>query len=162
MSTHDPTFKNQSQSTLKRLSSEAFFHESKHHAPEAGMAETVRAQDHAFVDTTQVGPLARLPPPSHPLNIAIGDWDELFRAVEERLTLIVGTRPAGTPEPQMRDTAGRIQVVVLECVSALDQLHTALTHERLRCHQLELELEVAEAKTAQAQMRAELLYKKGL
>lgn len=66
------------------------------------------------------------------LEIATTDWDILFRAVEERLRLSVGVRPAATAQApaQARDAAGRVQVIVLECVAELEKLHSALKQER--------------------------------
>lgn len=62
--------------------------------------------------------------------ISAEDWDPLFRAVQLRLRATVGDRLASAPAPQADDAAGKIQVAVLECISAMDQLHKALTYER--------------------------------
>lgn len=75
-------------------------------------------------------------------EIANDDWDAMFRAVESRLRQTVGERLAVLPESQPQDAAGRVQVIVLECVEALEQLHTALMLERDRCGQLERELAI--------------------
>lgn len=85
-----------------------------------------------------------------PSNIDIGDWDELFHAVTSRLRLTVGEPLAATPEAQAHDAAGGIQIIVLECVAALDQLHAALTHERGRRAQLEREVFNAQSALARA------------
>ena len=63
-----------------------------------------------------------------PLEILPTDWDILFRAVEERLRLSVSAGLSSTA--QGRDAAGRVQVIVLECVAELEKLHTALKQER--------------------------------
>ena len=68
-------------------------------------------------------------PPSH-LHIPTEDWDIMFRAIQLRLREAVGERPKSAPTPQADDTAGHIQVVVLECVSAMEQLEAALRHQR--------------------------------
>jgi hypothetical protein len=73
-------------------------------------------------------------------EIANDDWDAMFRAVESRLRQTVGERLAVMPELQPHHAAGRVQAIVLECVEALEQLHTALMLERDRCGQLEREL----------------------
>lgn len=73
-------------------------------------------------------------------EIANNDWDAMFRAVESRLRQTVGERLAVMPELQPHHAAGRVQAIVLECVEALEQLHTALMLERDRCGQLEREL----------------------
>lgn len=96
------------------------------------------------------------PPSGRPSDIEIGDWDALFCAVEARLRLAVGEQPAVASEPpRMHDTAGRLQAIVLECVEALDQLHAALTQERGRRHQLELQ--VFNEQTAVAPSLAEFI-----
>ena len=78
--------------------------------------------------------------PGQSREIANDDWDAMFRAVELRLRQTVGERLAVMPELQPHHAAGRVQAIVLECVEALEQLHTALMLERDRCGQLEREL----------------------
>jgi diguanylate cyclase (GGDEF)-like protein len=92
--------------------------------------------------------------PELPLDVAFGDWDDLFGAVKARLRLTVGEL-AAVPGPQGPTAAARIRTSVLECVGALDQLQTTLTHEIARRQQLELE--VFEAQTALALAHAELV-----
>lgn len=98
-----------------------------------------------FVDLTLLsGPdhsAPELPPAPHSgghntpdqlhLQIPIDDWDALFRSIQVRLTDVVGERPASALPPEAADTTGHIQVVVLDCVSALGQLHAALMRERM-------------------------------
>lgn len=87
-------------------------------------------------------------------GIAIGDWDNLFNAVKRRLIRTVylpDTRQNLTAE----QGAARIRSAVLECVEALDQLHTTVTAELVRREALELE--VFDAKASLAQIRAALL-----
>ncbi len=80
-------------------------------------------------------------------DVAIADWDDLFRAVEDRLRMIAAEPPAtGVGSP--------VQAGVLDCVTALEQLRTTLAHEIGRTHRLELD--VFDAQTALAQARAEL------
>ena len=74
-------------------------------------------------------PLASPRFPSLPAAVAIGDWDDLLGAVKARLRLIVGEVRARTIEPPVRDLVAWVQDRVLECVAALDQLHTTLAHE---------------------------------
>lgn len=60
---------------------------------------------------------------------ATGDWDLMFDAVRARLAQTVRERPGEQPAvPQL--PASVVQAVVLDCVHALDQLHTALAEER--------------------------------
>ena len=65
-----------------------------------------------------------------PLDIAIADWDALFRAVMVRLMLSVGEKLASAPKSQAGEAAELVQSIVLECVGALHQLHLALMRER--------------------------------
>ena len=98
-------------------------------------------------------PLAYAPLPGRSMDIAIDDWNELFRAVEARLIATVGTPLATASGENPGDIGPRVQGVVLECVTAMDQLHTALTRERNMRHQLEME--VFDAQTALARALAE-------
>jgi len=58
------------------------------------------------------------------------DWDSLFGAVEERLRGTVETLDSSTTPVILPDKLSRIKAVVLDCVSSLDALHTALRHDR--------------------------------
>ncbi len=90
------------------------------------------------------------------LDVAFGDWDELLNAVKARLRQTVGEWLEVTPTAPGHIAAGQVvRTSVLECVAALDQLHTTLTHELGRREQLELE--VFDARTALEQARAELI-----
>jgi len=97
-------------------------------------------------------------PPLPPLVVlagaAIGDWAVLLDAVKARLRLSVGERAAHEALPELLDTEGRVQVSVLECVEALDQLQLTLSYELDRRQRLEQE--VFDAHAALAQARAEL------
>lgn len=68
--------------------------------------------------------------PDHPMDIAVIDWDVLFRAVRARLMLSVGEKLAAAPRSQAEEAAELVQSIVLECVGALHQLHLALIQER--------------------------------
>lgn len=87
-------------------------------------------------------------------DVAISDWDELFSAVEARLTATVGELFAVLPETSASVSANRIRISVLECVAALHQLHSTVTHELARRQRTVLEL--TETRTALAQARAEI------
>lgn len=66
----------------------------------------------------------------HPLQISVDDWDILFRAIQVRLKdAVADSHPSGWPS-QTDATAGQVQTTVLECISAMEQLHAALGHER--------------------------------
>lgn len=63
------------------------------------------------------------------LQISFEDWDILFQSVQSRLRNTVGERLAANPSPQADEAAAHLQVVVLECVAAMDHLRTAVTPE---------------------------------
>ncbi len=109
--------------------------------------------DDAAVDA-RVAALARIALPDLAFDVAMGDWDALFSAVKARLRLSVGGPPAATPGPPRQGEASKVRASVLECMTALDQLHTTLAHELGRRQQLELE--VFDAQAALAQARADL------
>ena len=116
-----------------------------------------RAGMSALFDDAKLALLVTPPPSTDRTNdIAIGDWTDLISAVKDRLTLIVRDTPAAaaSTEMQLRDRRAWVQAGVLDCVSALDQLHSTLTHELARCRQVE---RVAfEARIALAKEREEL------
>lgn len=87
-------------------------------------------------------------------DVAIGDWDELFSAVEARLTSTVGELLAALPETSALLSAIRIRTSVLECVAALHQLHATVTHELARRQRLVVEL--TDTQAALAEVRAEI------
>ncbi len=67
------------------------------------------------------------------LSIAVADWDVMFDAVRARLIRTVGERLGELPDVPQHSaelSASLVQAVVLDCVSALDQLHAALAQER--------------------------------
>ena len=76
-------------------------------------------------------------------NVAIGDLDDLFHAVKARLRHTVGDGFSKHCQARGDDTAARIRANVLECVSALDQLHTTLRFEAERRRLLEQKLQDA-------------------
>lgn len=104
--------------------------------PEAIQAPPLCVQAAAIVDARLVAdalrpvPLASTLASNPSLEIAISDWDDLFHAVEARLKAAVETRPEQALAAQPPGAASVVQTVVLECITALDQLHVALMHER--------------------------------
>lgn len=88
-------------------------------------------------------------------GVALVDWDDLFRAVRERLRRAVDDWIAATTEQQLQATAGLLRATVIECVTALDQLHLTLAHEGSRSHRLERE--VFDARNVLALARAQLV-----
>lgn len=65
-----------------------------------------------------------------PQRISAEDWDAMFRAIQVRLVKTVGDRLDSAPPPAADDAAGRVQVAVLDCVTAMAQLHAAMLRER--------------------------------
>jgi hypothetical protein len=68
--------------------------------------------------------------PPDPRLILAEDWDVMFRAIQVRLVSAVGDRADSARAPAEGDAAGHAQVAVLECVSAMGQLHAALKLQR--------------------------------
>lgn len=64
------------------------------------------------------------------VEIAAEDWDVMFRSVLERLRLASGEVAVQGPVLKAPDPVTLLQIIVLECVSALDQLHVALKLDR--------------------------------
>ncbi|RZU03137.1 GGDEF domain-containing protein [Rivibacter subsaxonicus] len=89
------------------------------------------------------------------LDLAIGDWADLLGAVRTKLRMSVSEWLTRTGEPQAPHSAGRVQISVLECADALDQLHSMLLDDLARHRRLELEL--LDAHAALARVRAELV-----
>ena len=88
-------------------------------------------------------------------DVAIEHWDDLFRSVKERLRDTVDVHLAALTLPLADVAAVQVRTRVLECVSALDQLHQTLTNEADRRQRIELEL--FEARSALAHARTELI-----
>ena len=63
-------------------------------------------------------------------GILIDDWDALFCAVSARLSAAVDEWPSQARENQPPDCAAQVRVIVLECVEAMNLLHTMLGNER--------------------------------
>lgn len=106
-------------------------------------------------DDSKLALLAMPPAADLKNDVAIGDWSDMIGAVTDRLTLIVRDTPAAATatELQLRDRCEWVQTGVLECVSALDQLHSTLAHELARCRQVErdaFEARIALAKEREA------------
>ena len=136
-SSPEPNMKLLARSALAMLSSPALMRASNSRLSETSDAALDALRDWAKGDGEDIDilpasgavPLAAFAP-DHPLEIAIKDWDVLFRAVETRLLLSVGNSLASVPKSKASDAAELVRSTVLECVTALHQLHVALTQER--------------------------------
>ena len=60
----------------------------------------------------------------------VDEWDVLLNAVKSRLKLAVGSGLASAQGPRQLDTMTQLQASVLDCVTALDQLHGMLLELR--------------------------------
>lgn len=139
-----------SHAILTMLNSTSLASPSEGRASEASFAAIGMPRSGATTDAAGADPGARAALPGPALDIAINDWDALFRAVEDRLRLTVDEPLANAPDAAAQDAAAGVRTIVLECVAALEQLHTALTHERGRREQLERGLHDAQATLARA------------
>lgn len=137
-----PNLKLLARSALTMLSSPPLMKESKCELPATSAAALDVLRDWAKgdgqgTDGVHLGPILERQPepetPDHPLDVAVADWDILFRAVKIRLMLSVSEKlPLTVPPAQAAEAAELVQSTVLECVDSLNQLHQALTHERGR------------------------------
>lgn len=121
------------------------------HTLKANVAAAAKASQ--AVPVAAPSPLAYAPLEGRLVDIAIEDWNELFHAVEARLKATVGESlvlDSSVFDASPDNIGPKVQRVVLECVTALEQLHSALTHERGLRHQLELEVFDAQSALAQA------------
>ena len=74
---------------------------------------------------------------SHAKNVSIPvlDWDELFRAILVRLEYCVGDSQLRTPQLALYDRHTVTKETVLECVTAMKQLHAFVMLERQECQE---------------------------
>ncbi len=64
------------------------------------------------------------------LDMPARDWDALFRAVQVRLSGAIADPVEPCSEELQQEIAATTQRIVIECMAALDNLHSSLTHER--------------------------------
>jgi diguanylate cyclase (GGDEF)-like protein len=90
--------------------------------------------------------------PSDGSDVAMVDWDVLFNAVTARLQQVVGS--ARPPELPPSSDPDQVRAQVLQCVVALEQLHSTMSHfiERGRA----LDRDLSSTRGALTQARAEL------
>lgn len=110
--------------------------------------------DSSFAIATRITATSQAVPVDVDVDVAMCDWSDLFDAVKSRLCSTVGDCLAISGNLESQQAANQIQTSVLQCVTALDQLHTTIQHELKRRQQLELE--VFDAQTALAQARSEI------
>lgn len=61
--------------------------------------------------------------------VAFGDWEMLMGAVKERLDHVVNLASSARLLAHLPDASDRALSAVLECITALEQLHMSLAHE---------------------------------
>ena len=104
--------------------------------PSAGHMPLPPRPDAAAAPSTLTPDAGNAGPGTQPapcLSIAVADWDVMFDAVRSRLMQSVGERLGELPDVPQHSaelSASLVQAVVLDCVSALDQLHAAVRQER--------------------------------
>lgn len=77
-------------------------------------------------------------------------WDDLFRAVQVRLSQAVVGVGEDLPDDLQLEIAATTQRIVIECMAALDSLHSSLTHERDLQEQFEIAVFHAQGDLAKA------------
>jgi len=87
-------------------------------------------------------PTLRLSP-----DIALCDWECLFEAVRDRLKASVAACPSADSDTLC--AAGPVRYAVVECTTALDQLHSTLAHALARFQQMESDLLNTQSSLAQ-------------
>ena len=110
-------------------------HGGTHRLPEAAAAPATRHGGDAGLRLTGMRDPS-LAPAALPQRLEAGtveDWDLMFAAVAARLRHAVGEQLGQPPEMPGHSavlSASLVQAVVLDCVKALEQLHSALQQER--------------------------------
>ncbi len=64
---------------------------------------------------------------AHAPVVDMSDWTMMFDAVRARLRLTAAAQPTVTNDEHALGSSGRLRSEVLECVTALDQLHDLLS-----------------------------------
>ncbi len=88
-------------------------------------------------------------------DVAMDDWDDLLNAVKARMLTTARDVPYDSSNRQRQLFIEQVQTDVLDCVAALEHLHSSLTNE-LAKHKY-LKLEIAAAQAALARQHVELI-----
>lgn len=110
--------------------------------PEAGnspQSDAAGATVGIETPTANTAALAQAQQAALSLDDLVHDWDMMFHAVEDRLTSAVGKVLVSTPGMEPQSAAVRVRTIVLECVTALGQLHQALVLERAQRERLNVQ-----------------------
>lgn len=91
---------------------------------------------------------AHLPPPSLPGDVAMADWHDLLNAVKTRLLQTASDDFVESRDLRIETGLVQVQAEMIDCVAALNQLHTTLTHELERYKNLKSDIDLAQAALA--------------
>lgn len=83
---------------------------------------------HADVVSNAVQRVAALPPASS--DLAQCDMDILFHAVQARMLRVVGEDFTAASAAHWEDPTARLRDTLLECLHAMNQLHSMAGHDR--------------------------------
>lgn len=108
-----------------------------------------------FTNSATVETLANTPSSLSTSDIAIEDCALLFIAAKARLGRTIEECLTLTTTPPVDGRATWLHASVLECIVALDQLHTTLTNEISRRQRQEFK--ISDVQSARAQVRVELV-----
>lgn len=108
-----------------------------------------------FTNSATVDTLANTPSSHSTSDIAIEDCALLFSAAKARLGRTIEACLTLATTPPVDGSAAWLHASVLECIVALDQLHTTLTNEISRRQRQELD--ISDLQSARAQVRVELV-----
>ena len=91
---------------------------------------------------------AHAPPPCAPGDVSMADWHDLLNAVKARLLLTASEDFVESRGQRLERTLEMVQTEMIDCVAALDQLHTTLSNELERHKNLQHGIEAAQAALA--------------
>lgn len=91
---------------------------------------------------------AHIPAPSLPGDVSMEDWHELLNAVKSRLLLTASEDFAESTGLRLEGSLEKVQTEMVDCVSALNQLHATLTHELERHRNLKRDIDAAQSALA--------------
>lgn len=85
------------------------------------------------------------PPPSAPGDVSMVDWHDLLNAVKTRLLMTAQEDFSESRNLRPAVVLDHVQTEMIDCVAALNQLHSTLTHELERHRNLKHDIEAAQA-----------------
>jgi diguanylate cyclase len=91
---------------------------------------------------------AHTPPPSAPGDVAMADWHDLLNAVKSRLLMTAHEDFSESRSLRPAFALEQVQSEMIDCVAALNQLHSTLSHELERHRNLKHDIAAAQAALA--------------